>query len=206
MSHRLRKGASNPTLSCTHTGGALSKPVAHSASLALYTEPVPANLTQTVHHGLNLTSTTQSPWVETVPELKQRSSHYKSEEAKFCFGFSIRWAFCPCGLPLFQLRRCSLWAVCHNLKRNANFRSILLHEFALILEFDAALLLQIRFESDRLSSFLFQKFDWKFKMQSALLVQAALLFWHSASSIIRIGSKIRKKTLSSWQKIVKIQW
>ena len=37
MSHRFREGASNQTLSSTHTGGAPSKPVAHSASLTLYT-------------------------------------------------------------------------------------------------------------------------------------------------------------------------
>ena len=37
VSHRFREGASNQTLSCTHTCGALSKPVAHSVSLVLYT-------------------------------------------------------------------------------------------------------------------------------------------------------------------------
>ena len=35
MSHRFREGASNQTLSCTHTGGALSKPLAHPVPLAL---------------------------------------------------------------------------------------------------------------------------------------------------------------------------
>ena len=34
MSHRFRKGASNETLNCIRTGGALSKPVAHSENLA----------------------------------------------------------------------------------------------------------------------------------------------------------------------------
>ena len=51
MSHWFREGASDETLSCTHTGGALSKPVAHSenlahsASLALYAHAVLVELT-----------------------------------------------------------------------------------------------------------------------------------------------------------------
>ena len=36
VNHRSREGASNQTLSCTHTGGALSTPLTHSASLILY--------------------------------------------------------------------------------------------------------------------------------------------------------------------------
>ena len=31
-------------------------------------------------------------------------------------------------------------------------------------------------------------------------MQLAILFWHSAANAIRIGAKIRKKSLSSWQK------
>ena len=37
VSYRFREGASDETSSWPHTGGALSKPVAHSASLTLYT-------------------------------------------------------------------------------------------------------------------------------------------------------------------------
>ena len=42
-----------------------------------------------------------------------------------------------------------------NLRSNAILHAFFLHEFAFILKFDAALLLQIRFESDRLWPFLF---------------------------------------------------
>ena len=38
------------------------------------------------------------------PELKQGRSHGESQGGKFHLRFSIRWAFCPCGLTLFQLR------------------------------------------------------------------------------------------------------
>ena len=37
MGHRFGEAASNQTLNCTHTSGALCKPMAHSASLTLYT-------------------------------------------------------------------------------------------------------------------------------------------------------------------------
>ena len=46
-------------------------------------------------------------------------------------------------------------------QRKYNFAYTLLHEFILISKFDTVLLLQIRFESDRLWPFLFQKFNWK---------------------------------------------
>ena len=39
-----------------------------------------------------------------VPELKQARSHGESEGTNSACDFSIRRAFCPCGLPLFQLR------------------------------------------------------------------------------------------------------
>ena len=49
-------------------------------------------------------STRQSPWVEAVSELKQGRFLWRVRGDKFCLRFSIRYAFCPCGLPLFQLR------------------------------------------------------------------------------------------------------
>ena len=48
--------------------------------------------------------TRQSPWVETVSELKQGRSHGESEGTNFAWGFSHCARFPPCGLPLFQLR------------------------------------------------------------------------------------------------------
>ena len=103
---------------------------------------------------------------------------------------------------LKQLTTALTWPV-NNFSRiseEIQFRMHFFHEFPLILEFNTAFLLQIRFESHRLWPFVFQKFDWNFKTQSTVSVQVVLSFWHNAASFTRIGSKIRKKILSSWRK------
>ena len=50
---------------------------------------------------------------------------------------------------------------------------------------------------------LFWKFNWHFETQSIVFCASFHFFWHNAITSTRIGSKVRRKTLSSWQKTLK---
>ena len=67
---------------------------------------------------IKIISTRQSPWVETG------AFPWRVGGGQFCLRSSIWCAFCPCGLPLFQLRCCFSLGTCRSNKINTAVESI----------------------------------------------------------------------------------